>query len=257
MTNSTNNKWAVVTGASDGIGRALVHELGAQGFNIVAVGRSEAKMAELVAEFKGASTLETYTMEFNTPGSASALAKLVGGKTVEIFSPTAGFGSSGDFVDLDIAKELEMIDVNCRAVVEQTQFFAKKFKAAGSGNIIMFSSILGMSGAATSATYSATKNFIQAFSEGLREELKPHGVNVLTVCPGLTNTGFAQASQMNFGSADTPIDVARGIVNALGSTKTLYPTSRATVLGVMLSLVSRNMRVGMLSKVMRGMQSNH
>jgi short-subunit dehydrogenase len=258
MTSSNeSNKWAVVTGASDGIGRALVHELGEKGFNILAIGRSQRKMAELVAEFKGPRFLEVHTMEFNRPGSAEALKAVIAGKKIEVFSPTAGFGSSGNFVDLDLAKEMEMIDVNCRAVVEQTQLFARIFKQQGRGTLIMFSSVLGFAGAGTTSTYAATKNFIQSFSEGLRAELKPSGVNVLTVCPALTNTGFAQASKMSFSTADSAGSVAKGIVKNLGTSRTLYPTPRAKFLVSSLAIVSRETRVALLSKIMGGMQSVH
>jgi short-subunit dehydrogenase len=252
-----SKSWAVVTGASDGIGRALVHELGKHNYNVLAIGRSQKKLDSLAAEYQGEGALELHTLEFNNSGSAEKIIDLVAGKNVEVFSPTAGFGSSGNFVDLDLSKELEMIDVNCRAVVEQSQFFAKKFKAQGRGTLIMFSSVLGMSGAGTTATYAATKNFIQAFSEGLRSELRQFGVNVLTVCPGLTNTGFASASKMSFSSADSAEDVAKGIVKKLGKSGTLYPTPRAKFLGFSLSLLSRKTRSVMLSKVMSGMQSGH
>ena len=258
MSSSAESRsWAVVTGASDGIGRALVHELSKQNFNVLAIGRSQKKLDELVAEFKGETLLEVHTMEFNSPGSAEAIQRLVGDKQVHVFSPTAGFGSSGDFVDLNLSKELEMIDVNCRAVVEQSQLFAQRFKDQGAGTLIMFSSILGFSGAGTSATYAATKNFIQAFSEGLRFELKPFGVKVLTICPALTSTGFAEASKMSFSSADSAASVAQGIVKKLGKSATVYPTPRARFLAFSLVMVPRSIRVLILSKVMGDMQSGH
>lgn len=258
MNSSAESKsWAVVTGASDGIGRALVHELGQKGLNVLAIGRSETKLNDLVAEYRGHGALEVHTIEFNSAGSAEAIRLLVGDKKVSVFSPTAGFGSSGNFNDLDLDRELEMVDVNCRAVVEQSQFFARIFKEQRNGTIVMFSSVLGLSGAGTSATYAATKNFIQAFSEGLRSELMPFGVKVLTVCPGLTNTGFAAASKMSFSSADSAAAVAQGIVKNLENSKTLFPTARAKFLGFALGTVTRNVRVSILSRVMSGMQSAH
>lgn len=256
MVASNESKWAVITGASDGIGRALVHELGNQGFNILAVGRSAAKLEALKSEYKGRGELEAHTMDFAKPGSGEDLQGLAAGKAVELFIPAAGFGSSGNFVNLPLDTELEMVDVNCRAVVEQSQWFAQKFERQKQGTLILFSSLLGTAGSGTSAVYAATKNFVHAFAEGLRVELKPAGVKVLTICPGPTNSGFAQASQMTYSGADNSADVAKGIVKSLGKNGTIYPAARARFLGFTLSTVPRSIRVSILTSVMRGLQTH-
>ena len=256
MVAANESKWAVITGASDGIGRALVHELGNQGYNVLAVGRSAAKLEALKSEYKGSGELQAHTMDFGKPGSGEDLQGLVANKAVELFIPAAGFGSSGNFVDLPLDTELEMVDVNCRAVVEQTQWFAQKFERQRHGTLILFSSLLGTAGSGTSAVYAATKNFIHAFAEGLRVELKCAGVKVLTICPGPTNSGFAQASQMTYSGADSASDVAKGIVKSIGKNGTVYPASRARFLGFTLSTVPRSIRVAILTNVMRGLQSH-
>ena len=256
MVATKESKWAVITGASDGIGRALVHELGNRGFNVLALGRSAAKLETLKAEYKGTGELQAHTMDFSTPGSGEDLQGLVADKAVELFIPAAGSGSSGNFVDLPLDTELAMVDVNCRAVVEQTQWFAQKFEGQKHGTLILFSSLLGTAGSGTSAVYAATKNFIHAFAEGLRVELKPAGVKVLTICPGPTNSGFAQASQMTYSGADSAADVAKGIVKSIGKNGTIYPAARARFLGFTLGTVPRGIRVEILTTVMRGLQSN-
>lgn len=249
-------KWAVITGASDGIGRALVHELGNRGYNILAFGRNATKLDALKSEYKGAGLLEVHPLNFSNQGSGETLQSLVTDKAVELFIPAAGFGSSGNFIDLPLDTELAMVDVNCRAVVEQTQWFAQKFERQKHGTLILFSSLLGTAGSGTSAVYAATKNFIHAFAEGLRVELKPAGVKVLTICPGPTNSGFAQASQMTYSGADSASDVAKGIVKSIGKNGTIYPASRAKFLGFTLSTVPRSIRVAILTTVMRGLQSD-
>lgn len=256
MSSTNPTKWAVITGASDGIGRALVHELGGKGYNILAVGRSAFKLEALKSEYKGGGLLEAHPINFSKKGSGEELQSLVTDKTVELFIPAAGFGSSGNFVDLDLDTEIQMIDVNCRAVVEQTQWFAQKFERQKHGTLILFSSLLGTAGSGTSAVYAATKNFIHAFAEGLRVELKPAGVKVLTICPGPTNSGFAQASQMTYSGADSASDVAKGIVKSIGKNGTIYPAARARFLGLTLSTVPRSIRVAILTSVMRGLQSH-
>jgi short-subunit dehydrogenase len=251
MSSKNAAPWALVTGASDGIGRALVHELGKSGFNVLAVGRSSEKLKELKTVYSGSGILEVHALDFKRAGSSNVIQALVAGKKVELFAPAAGFGSIGDFVDLDLENELQMIDVNCKAVVEQTQWFAETFKRQGRGTIVMFSSILGTSGAGTSAVYAATKNFIHAFSEGLREELRSSNVKVLTVSPATTNSGFAEAAKMKFAAADEATDVAKGIVKALGKNGTVYPAPRAKFLGRTLTTVPRSLRVGILTNAMR------
>lgn len=256
MSAANASKWAVITGASDGIGRALVHELGNRGYNILAVGRSATKLNDLKADFTGKGSLQVHTMDFSKAGSADDLQGLVGDKAVELFVPAAGFGSSGNFVNLDLGNEMSMIDVNCRAVIEQTQWFAQKFERQKHGTIVLFSSLLGTAGAGTSAVYAATKNFIHAFAEGLRTELKPAGVKVLTICPGPTSSGFAQASQMTYSGADSSADVAKGIANGIGKNGTVFPAGRAKFLGFTLSTVPRTIRVAILTSFMRGLQSH-
>ena len=250
------NTWAVITGASDGIGKALALKLGKKGYSVLAIGRSAQKLEALKAEFVGAGKLETHTIDVSKPGSGEHLQGLVADKTVELFVPAAGFGSSGNFTDLDLDFDLKMVDVNCRAVVEQTQWFAQKFEHQKHGTLVFFSSLLGIGGAGTSTVYAATKNFIHAFSEGLREELRPAGVKVLTICPGPTITGFAAAADMSFGSADTAAEVAEGIVKAIGKNGSIYPAPRARFLGFALGLVPRATRVKMLTSSMAKMQSH-
>ena len=255
MNSSNPTKWAVITGASDGIGRALVHELGGRGYNVLALGRSANKLEQLKSEYQGAGQLEAHPINFSVAGSGEALQSLVTDKAVEVFIPAAGFGSSGDFVDLDLDTELQMIDVNCRAVVEQTQWFAQKFERQKQGTLILFSSLLGTAGSGTSAVYAATKNFIHAFAEGLRVELKPSGVKVLTICPGPTTSGFAQSAQMTYSGADSASAVAKGIVEAIGKNRTIYPATRAQFLGFTLSTVPRSVRVLILTSVMKSLRS--
>lgn len=255
MRSKLTNSWAVVTGASDGIGRALSLELGRRGYKVFAVGRNAIKLASLQSEFPSTGQLEILSIDLNKASANEELLQRLGEREVELFIPAAGFGSSGNFVDQLLENELSMIDVNCRAVVEQTQFFAQRFQNQGNGTVVLFSSLLGTAGAGTSAVYAATKNFIHAFSEGLRVELRSSGVKVLTVCPGPTNSGFAEASHMTYSGADSSADVAAGIIRNLGKNKTIYPAKRAQFLGFTLSTVPRSFRVSILTNFMHGIQA--
>lgn len=106
----------------------MVHEIGARGYNVLAVGRTASKLEALTSEYHGVGLLEAHSLNFSKEGSGEELRSLVTDKTVDLFIPAAGFGSSGNFVDLEIDNELHMVNVNCRGVVEQTQWFAQKFE---------------------------------------------------------------------------------------------------------------------------------
>ena len=96
----------------------------------------------------------------------------------------AGFGSLGDFAKLDLARELNMIDLNVKALVELTYRFLKPMRERKQGTIINVASTAGFQAVPFMATYAATKAFVLSFSEALWEENRPYGINVMALCPG-------------------------------------------------------------------------
>jgi short-subunit dehydrogenase len=108
----------------------------------------------------------------------------------------AGFGSMGDFAKLDPQRELDMIDLNVRSLVELTHRFLVPMRERKSGSIINVASTAGFQPVPFMATYAATKAFVLSFSEALWEENRPHGVKVMALCPGVTDTNFFEASRM-------------------------------------------------------------
>lgn len=166
----------------------------------------------------------------------------------------AGFGTSGKFVDISVAEEISMLDVNCRAVLLLTHYFANVFRSKKRGGIILFSSIVAFQGVPLSANYAATKAYIQTFAEGLRVEMSKFGVDVLSVAPGPVNTGFAKRAKINLGSgADKPEVIAKGALQALGKKSTVRPGFIAKFLGYSLIMAPRFIRVIIMTAIMRGM----
>ena len=108
----------------------------------------------------------------------------------------AGFGSMGDFAKLDLERELEMIDLNVRALVDLTHRFLVPMRKRKQGTIINVASTAGFQSVPFMATYAATKAFVLSFSEALWEENRPFGVHVMALCPGVTETNFFEAAQM-------------------------------------------------------------
>lgn len=247
--------WAVVTGASDGIGREVAIELAKKGLNVVIVARRQNLLDQVKDQIAKVAQVQvkTLALDLSAGGSSSDLLNATKDLKVGLFAGIAGFGTSGELIHSDIRAELSMIDVNCRSVVEQTYHFSKRFVTQKRGGIILMGSLVGFQGTPTAANYAATKAFIQAFAEGIYFELKPHGVDVLSSAPGPVASGFASRAGMKMGLAATPAEIARGTVAALGNQVTVRPGFLSKFLGWSLITLPRIMRVRIMHSIMGGM----
>ncbi|HLP22585.1 MAG TPA: SDR family NAD(P)-dependent oxidoreductase [Microbacteriaceae bacterium] len=253
---SLHEEWTVVTGASDGIGRALAVRLAAQSRNLVLIGRSAAKLDALSAELHGFGGERRFlALDLAEPEAIDAIDAATRDLDVAMLIQAAGYGSAGRFDQLDPSTEASMVDVNCRAVVALCAMFAPRLVARGGGALVLFSSILGFQGAGGSATYAATKGFVQSFAEGLRRDLLGTGVSVLAVAPGPTASGFAAAAGMSFSAMATADSVADAIVPNLRKNKNLAPGLAASVMRSGLATAPRSLRVRIITPVMRSFAS--
>ena len=245
---------ALVTGASDGIGRAFAEALAVQGFDLVLMARREVVLEGLARDLmaKHGVTVTVIAADLSAPGAVTQTLARTEGQPIGLLVAAAGFGSTGAFLDLDPGTEASMVDLNCRAVVELTHGLGRRMAAQGQGGIVLFSSVLGFSGAPFSATYAATKGFIQSFAEGLAVELRPAGLSVLSVAPGPVGTGFAARAKMQVSRADTPETVARASLAALARGGTLRPGFMGKLLGWSLAMMPRWGRVRVLGQIMKG-----
>ena len=128
-------------------------------------------------------------MDLSDPAAVPDLLSLTESTPVGLVVAAAGFGSIGPFLDQDMASEINMVDLNCRSVVELSYGFGQRMSAQRRGGIVLFGSLVGFNGAPLSATYAATKGFVQSFAEGIAAEMRPNGVSVLSVAPGPVGTG--------------------------------------------------------------------
>lgn len=247
--------WAVVTGASDGIGRAFAEALAAAGLDLVIAARRGEVLATLARELAAAHhvRVKVVAVDLATHAGVATLLAETADLDVGMLVAAAGYGTSGAFTDLEVAPELDMIDVNCRAVVELAHGFGRRFARAHRGGIVLMSSLLAFQGVPRAATYAATKAFVQTFAEGLRLELRPHGVDVIASAPGPIRSGFANRAAMTMSFAQTPRDVAGSTLAALGRTTTIRPGWLSKLLELSLAMLPRWGRVRMMAIVMRGM----
>lgn len=247
--------WAVVTGASDGIGRAFAADLAAAGIHVVLTARRQAVLDELAEELRARHMVQTRVVAADLATEAGIEALLTGTSDLEagLLVASAGFGTSGPFLDAPLRSELEMIDVNCRAVAALSHAFGGRFARQKRGGIVLMSSLVALQGVPRAANYAATKAFVQTLAEGLRHELKAAGVDVIASAPGPVHSGFAARAAMTMGVALPPSVVARQTLKALGRRGTVRPGWLSKLLEYSLACLPRRGRVRMMGVVMGGM----
>lgn len=247
--------WAVVTGASSGIGRALASELAALGLSVVLAARSAPELQELAEQLraKHGTDARPVPVDLARGTGVSELDAATRELDAGLLVAAAGFGTSGPFVAAPLETELDMLAVNCAALAAQAHHFGGRFAARGRGGLVLLSSIVAFQGAPHTAHYAATKAYVHTLAEGLYRELAPRGVDVLACAPGPTRTGFAARAGLTMGAAAAPESVARATLAALGRGPAVVPGALAKVLRYSLAPLPRWARVRIMGAVMGGM----
>jgi short-subunit dehydrogenase len=251
--------WAIVTGASEGIGRAIAADLAQRGLNLVLVARREDRLQSLASEFERAHQVQCriVAIDLGKREAVSVLLQETELLDVGLVAACAGYGTSGRFLDIPIANELDMLDVNCRAVLEMTYALGRRLAYRGKGGIILISSIVAFQGVQNAANYAATKAYIQTLAEGITDELATQGVEVLVATPGPVESGFAGRARMMMGKAADPALVARETLNALGKSRSVRPGLLAKILIGSLSTLPRFGRRIVMGQIMKGFTRHH
>src|SRR6185369_9801817 len=189
----------LITGASSGIGEAFARKLAARGHNLLLVSRTEEKLMMVCNEVGRSHNIraEYFAVDLSKADAAQRLFEETQKRELEIdlLINNAGFGSMGDFAKLDLDRELNMIDLNIRSLVELTHRFIQPMRERKSGAIMNVASTAGIQAVPFMATYAATKAFVLSFSEALWEENRTCGIKVMALCPGVTETNFFEASR--------------------------------------------------------------
>jgi len=191
----------LITGASSGIGAAFARKLAARGRNVLLVARSEDKLIALCNELGRLTSIRAQyvALDLQQPDAAAQLFEETKKRELEIdmLINNAGFGSMGDFATLDLNRELEIIQLNISALVDLTYRFLQPMRERKQGTIINVASTAGFQAVPYMATYAASKAFVLSFSEALWDENRSHGVHVMALCPGVTETNFFAAAGMD------------------------------------------------------------
>ena len=192
-------KNALITGASQGIGKAFAQELATRKTNLVLVARSQDKLQELATNLQKQEQIkvEVIPLDLTVPQASQELYHRVSdlGIEIDLLINNAGFGDYGAFSTRKLTKQSEMIQLNITVLVELTYLFLAEMQQRQQGAILNISSIAAFQPLPYLSTYAATKAFVLSFSEALWAENRSTGVKIMAVCPGPTESNFSEVAE--------------------------------------------------------------
>jgi len=250
--------WAVVTGGSSGIGLELATQLASAGFHLVLNSRQIEKLQAVANQLHQLYGVEVRPVaaDMATDEGRAQLIAATEGLPVGLLVVSAGYGTSGKLLTNALREEVEMLRVNCEALLVLTHHFSQQFVAQRRGGIILLSSMVAFQGVPFAANYAATKAYVQSLAEALAVELKPHQVDVLAAAPGPVASGFGQRADMQMAMTLKPEQVGVPILKALGRKTTVLPGLLTKLLVYALRTVPRWGKVLIMQQVMGGMTAH-
>jgi short-subunit dehydrogenase len=214
---TTTRPFAVVTGASSGIGLELAKQFAAAGHDLILAAEDDELQTAAQGVRDSGVTAEAVQVDLATEAGVEELYNRIvaTGRPVDAIALNAGVGQGGRFVETPIEDELQIVDLNVRSVVHLAKYVVQDMVKRGKGRVLITSSIASTMPGTYQAVYNASKSFDQSFALALREELKDTGVTVTSLMPGPTDTEFFERADMEdtpvggSDSKDDPADVAR------------------------------------------------
>jgi hypothetical protein len=238
MSTDWQGKWALVTGASAGIGVALAEELAAGGTHLVLTARRRDRLEELAKTLAAKHKVKTeiFVADLTKPLAPQEIFDFTKQKGLEIdlLINNAGFGAYGEFPAVETSRLLEMVQVNCTAVVHLTRLYLPEMVARKRGDVIILASTASFQAVPYISVYAATKAFDLLLAEGLAEEMKPYGIRVCALCPGSTESEFhtvAHQPDRTIKTQQTAQEVARTGLKALAAGKSYVISGLGNYLG--------------------------
>ncbi|NHJ84730.1 MAG: SDR family NAD(P)-dependent oxidoreductase [Asgard group archaeon] len=261
--------WAVIAGASEGLGAAYAKEVASKGINVVLIARRKQLLDDLSNEIKSKYQVETKVLLLDL--ASSDLLEKVQATTkdldIGLLIYDAVYSLIGAFHNFDIEQHLKTLAVNCKAPMLFAYYFGNKMKERGSGGIILMSSLAGLQGNPIHAHYSATKGYNMNLAEALWYEMKPYGVKVMSCnagpikTPNYINTKPKRAGLIN-PKPMAPSKVAKGALKALWKNKPYYMPGFQNKFNafIMTKILSRKTAIKLMGNVaskMYGEDKNH
>jgi hypothetical protein len=257
MPREWQGKWALVTGASAGIGVALANELAAGGAHLVLTARRSDRLEQLAERLRKQHAIqaEIVTADLASPNGPNEIFNFTQRKklSIELLINNAGFGQYGELDQVESQRLLDMVQVNCAAVVHLTRLYLPEMIQRGRGDVLILASTASFQAVPYISTYAATKAFDLLFAEGLAEEMKPHDIRVCALCPGSTESEFhavAQQEAFTQKHQESAEKVARTGLQALAAGKSYVISGTGNYIGAHLQrIVPRRLVTSIAAKM--------
>ena len=253
--------WALIAGASEGLGAAFTTQLAALGLHIAPVARRQALLEKLASDLAARHGVQTrpIALDLASPDAAATLLEQTRDLEIGLVVYNAALSPIGPFLDHDTSELSRALDLNCRTPLGIAHAFGRAMRPRGRGGILLVCSMSAYQGSPLLATYAATKAFELVLGEGLWDELQEHGLDVLAFCAGATRTPNYLASDARPLSRFAPAvmepeDVAAEALATLGKTPSAI-AGRANRVGgfVMNRLLPRRLAVRLMGRTTRSM----
>lgn len=223
MLDAYADRWALITGASSGIGAEFARQLAARGMHLILTARREAMLGALAKELhtRHGTVSEILPADLSDPAEPRRLYEEIAQRdlTVELLVNNAGFGFVGTVEETDVDRMVQMVRLNVAAATELSYRYLQEMLDSGHGAIINVSSVAGFQPVAYMPVYAATKAYLLHFSEALWAEVRDRGVTVMALCPGTTATEFFDVAGvpgwLKKHRSHSPRKVVRTALNAL------------------------------------------
>lgn len=231
-------EYTLITGASGGIGEALAYKLGEKKHNLVLVARNAYRLDQLCRILMDRHEIDVQFIavdlsKYDAPQQVFGETQKRGLEISTLFN-VAGIGTSGEFTDVNLQSELNVIQLNIVSLVALSHLYLSEMKKKGRGSLINVASMTAFMPLPYMATYAASKVFVRSFTEALSQEYKPYGIHIMLLCPGLTRTNFNKAAGLGSKKANalssdysnspsqTPEEVATETLKALDKKKLFF-----------------------------------
>jgi short-subunit dehydrogenase len=252
-------RWAIVTGASSGIGRALALEFAGGGHNLLLTGRNQTALERVAEECRARFAVQTKIVaaDLARPEAVDTLIEAISALPLEyhVLVNNAGFGVHGEFADTEIGREVEMVNVQLAAMLKLTKAVLPGMVARRGGRILNVGSVYSYAPVPFQSVYAACKAFLQSFSASLRNELADTGVTVTLICPGITQTEFRSRAgivEKDTTSGMTAQDVAHlGFVETMRGKPVVIPGLENRLFVVVAKLLPSSMFTGIIRFINR------
>jgi hypothetical protein len=251
--------WALVTGASSGIGAEFARQLAHAGLNLVLVARRKSRLDQLARQIEEQNRVQVRTVraDLSRPDFAVDILSATASIDIGLLVNNAGFGLAGNFLDHGVDEELALLDVNCRAPLVLTHVFGRKMARRKRGGIIFVSSVSGYIATPFEASYAASKVYELFLAQSLRYELRKHGVDVLALCPGVTSTEFHELAGIRPVAAMPVEPVVAAAITTLGKRSAVVTGWHNRMLVFFLKFAPRWTATFQAGRVMEGLVFNN